>query len=170
MRAFIFATVLVVIPSALAQNVACTPEVPEKVCKQASIFFMRQTGTQVIITGPATFREKRDSIGKEFGERFKVGLMRNPAMPQRYSEDVLFVRDNDACPKSVFVSTDAFRPVKLQEKMDGDTIRVEKLEVLEGFDIENTRAVATYVDGFVTGCRMGVAMYLSDELWKKKGR
>jgi len=120
---------------------------------------MHQINAQIVIADPASFRREQESLSKRKELAIRLGDLGNLHMPNRYTENILFERDDKPCPVRVFVSTDSFRPVKIKKGEKEDTV-----ETLEGFDPTTLLNNVIYVDGFVAGCNMGHALYIADEV------
>jgi hypothetical protein len=166
MKTWIIPICLAIASPALAQTVSCTSDVPTDTCKTASALFSRQIKTQIVIADPVSFRREQESVSKRYGTLIRLGDLRNPVIPNRYTEDILFVRDDKPCPTRVFVSIDGFRPLlKIKEGPKGEFAGAD---YGEGFDPGQVHVLAIYVDGFVEGCTWGVLTYLGDELNKPR--
>jgi hypothetical protein len=153
---------------ALAQSITCTADVPTDTCKTVSALFSRQINSRIVIADPASFRREKESLNKKYETLILSGDFRNPAIPNRYSDDILFERDDKPCPAQVFVSTDAFRPLlKIKKGPKGEFAGAE---YGEGIDLTRVIDVAIYVDGFVEGCAWGILTYLGDEVNKPRKR
>jgi hypothetical protein len=153
---------LVITSPALAQNVTCTADVPTDTCKTVSALFSRQIKSQIVIADPASFRREQESLNKRYETSILLGDLRNPVIPNRYTDDILLVRDDKPCPTRVVISTDAFRPFRIKEGAKGE----QAVEYMEGFDLFRVNPLAIYVDGFVEGCTWGILTYLGDEVNK----
>lgn len=175
MRLLTFVIVLLSLPSAFAQNLTCTPDVSAVTCKYASLgFITHQPRIPVMIASPATFKAKNESINEEMIRLSKMGLLRNPTMPHDYSENILFVRNNSTCPEHVYISTDAFMQVTIEEEK---SVKTEAARILGGkvedvaVDVKEVDSIVgltalrigAYVYGFVYGCAAGQLARLSDE-------
>lgn len=156
---------LAVSSPAFAQDVTCTSDVPSDTCKTVSaLFSLYQVGAHVVIADPVSFQHKKESMEERMKLNIRLGLWANPTMPNSYSENIMFERDDKSCPVTVFISTDAFRPVRVELEKEFN------FEVLEGFDLQRVFPTALYVKGFVEGCNMGVALVVSDLTQKVRGK
>lgn len=139
-----------------------------------SQFITHQPRIPVMIASPATFKAKNESINEEMIRLSKMGLLRNPTMPHDYSENILFVRNNSTCPEHVYISTDAFMQVTIEEEK---SVKTEAARILGGkvedvaVDVKEVDSIVgltalrigAYVYGFVYGCAAGQLARLSDE-------
>jgi hypothetical protein len=165
MKIWIILICFAITSPALAQSVTCTADVPTDTCKTANaLFSIHQINSQIVIADPASFRQEQESLSKRFETLLRLGDLRNPVIPNRYSKEILFQRDDKPCPLRVVISTDLFRPFRIKEGGKGE----DALGYMEGFEPTAVTRVATYVDGFVEGCHMGVFLHLNDELLQKR--
>jgi len=112
MKVWLILIYLMITSPALAQSITCTPDVPTDTCRTVgALFSLKQINIPVVIADPASFRREQESLNKRYERLARLGDLRNPTIPNRYSDDILFERDDKPCPAQVFVSTDAFRPL-----------------------------------------------------------
>jgi len=136
---------LLVSMSAQGQNVTCTTNVPQEVCKfaTASFYFWELPGllihkVPVVIVDPATFEKELSSL--QFTTDH-MGLARN-SVALTYSKSILLERDKgNPCPVRVVISTDEFR--RFDEK---------SLKRVAEVDFHEVDRTADYIGGFLAGC------------------
>lgn len=146
--------------STFAQS--CTPAVPADTCKLSGLFDLSylKNAPQVIIADPDSFKRKGDQLKSEYTLtviELNLKLRGRSSAPYRYeySEHILFIRDSgDSCPSTIFISTDAFRPLKSVLKDDG-SLDFEKSYYEDGFEVVRVLPAARFVRGYIAGCREG---------------
>jgi hypothetical protein len=125
--------------------------------------FIAQAKIQIVIADPLAFKAELDSLDEKLKNEIKLGLGWRPVLLNSLNYAILFERDDKSCPTRAFVSTDAFRPLKVAEEE-----KILKIERTGTFDLFMVHHVATYVDAFVEGCNMGILTYLADESWRRR--
>ena len=158
----------------LAQRVTCTPAVPKKTCQGASELFLEHTGyggrTPVVISDPSSYKHEKESLLQQMQRRLRLGDSRNVVLFNGYTDDILFVRDDETCPTRVILSTDLFRPIKEPLKttkgVKGEDVLALPLEYEEGFDRLSALHYSVYVSGFLDGCISGNIAFISDQFAK----